>query len=48
MSGRMKPALLLLLAVAFGWLAIQAGPTQAQDDKAKEEEAAKLGIEAVF
>jgi len=42
----MKPASVLLLVLAFGWLAIQAGPTQAQDGKPKEEEAAKLGVEA--
>jgi hypothetical protein len=42
----MKPTHFLLLAAIFGWLAIQAGPAPAQDDKAMEEEAAKLGVEA--
>jgi len=46
MNRPMKPASVLLLVLAFGWLAIQAGPTQAQDGKPKEEEAAKLGVEA--
>jgi hypothetical protein len=46
MSILKKHASLLLLILAFGWLAIQTGPTQAADDKSKEEEAAKLGVEA--
>jgi hypothetical protein len=41
-----KSAPLLLLVLVFGWLAIQAGPTQAENDKAKQEEAARLGVEA--
>jgi hypothetical protein len=36
---------LLLLVLALGWLAIQAGPTQAEDDKAKGDDAVKLGVE---
>jgi hypothetical protein len=46
MHASLKPASLLLLGLALGWVAIQAGPSQAQGDKAKEEEAAKLGVEA--
>ncbi len=38
--------LALLLIVVLGWLAIQAEPTQAQENKVNEEEAAKLGVEA--
>src|ERR1700683_5630656 len=47
MHGSKKPASFLLLAIVFVWLATVAGPAQAQDDKAKEAEAAKLGVEAV-
>jgi hypothetical protein len=36
----------LVIAMLFGWIAIQAGPTRAQANKGKEEEAAKLGVEA--
>ena len=47
MHGHRKPTSFLLLTVLFVSLATLAGPTQAQEDKAKEEEAAKLGVEAV-
>ena len=47
MHGHGKPTSFLLLTVLFVSLATLAGPTQAQEDKAKEEEAAKLGVEAV-
>jgi hypothetical protein len=47
MHGHRKPTSFLLFAILFVLLASLAGTTQAQEDKAKEEEAAKLGVEAV-
>ncbi|MFZ1934891.1 MAG: hypothetical protein WCB27_02350 [Thermoguttaceae bacterium] len=47
MHGHRKPTSFLLFTVLFVSSASLAGTTQAQEDKAKEEEAAKLGVEAV-
>ncbi len=47
MHGYRKPASFLLLTIPFALLASVAGTAQAQDDNAKEEKAAKLGVEAV-
>ena len=47
MHGHRKPTSFLLFTVLFVSSALLAGTTQAQEDKAKEEEAAKLGVEAV-
>ena len=40
------PAVGLLVALVLAWGASPAGASRPQDDKAKEEEAAKLGVEA--